>query len=88
MVFAQPIAQVIPSILKLAVSGLAATAGAFCVVAVASFVSSVVGLLAVSLQLKSMVETMPKVANDLVKFMVFVFLILNCVFVWTKINKN
>jgi hypothetical protein len=33
----------------------------------------VVGLLAVSLQLKSSVETMPKVNNDLVKFMVFVF---------------
>jgi hypothetical protein len=72
MVLAQPIAQVIPSILKLAVSGLAATAVVFSVVAVTSVSWFAAGLLAVSLQLKSKEEAIPKVTKDLVKFMVFV----------------
>lgn len=75
IVLAQPIAQVIPSILKLAVSGFAATAFVFSVVAVTSVPFSVAGLVAVSLQLKHKEETMPKVTKDLVKFMIILILI-------------
>jgi hypothetical protein len=70
MVLAQPIAHVIPSILKLAVSGFAATATSFLVL-----VSSdhAIGLLAVSLQLNSKVEARPKANSDLEKFIILGF---------------
>ena len=71
MVLAQPMAHVIPSILKLAVSGFAATATSFLVL-----VSSVpeTGLLPVSLQLRNKVEARPKVNSDLVKFIILEFI--------------
>lgn len=70
MVLAQPMAHVIPSILKLAVSGFAATVTSFLVLVLSDHV---IGLLAVSLQLNSKVEARPKVNSNLVKFMILGF---------------
>jgi hypothetical protein len=67
MVLAQPIAQVIPSMLKVAVSGFTAAIISFFVV-VASAEASAVGSLAVFLQLTNSTPLKVKARNVLVKF--------------------